>query len=489
MRKMRKVFAAFMAVLMTVSAFNISALAEEETKAEVYVTIADENGELALSQEKITVTDIDNDGALTINDALYAAHEAKYEGGAAAGYASSVGQYGLAIDKLWGTANGGSYGYWVNNQSAWSLADTVKEGDYINAFVYTDLTAWSDTYCFFDEYTVTGTTGDELEILLSMYVYDENYNKVLTPVEGADITVNGKDTDVKTDAEGKASIKIKEGGSYVISATSDSMILVPPVCTATIATNETAKVYVTISDKDGSLALSQEEILVSDTDKDGSLTINDALYAAHEAKYEGGAATGYSSYYSEYGLSLSKLWGTENGGSYGYWVNNQSAWSLADTVKEGDYINAFVYTDLTAWSDTYCFFDTYTATGTAGKEITLVLSKYVYDADWNRVLTPVEGAVITVNGKATEVKTNAEGKATINIDKAGEYLISAVSDAETLVPPVCKIAVSAETTEELQNPPTGDSVNMYVSVVAFAALFAGIAVLCMNNKGKKVYEK
>ena len=257
-----------------------------------------------------------------------------------------------------------------------------------------------------------------------------------------------------------------------------------------LAEEETkAEVYVTIADENGELALSQEKITVTDIDNDGALTINDALYAAHEAKYEGGAAAGYASSVGQYGLSLSKLWGTENGGSYGYWVNNQSAWSLADTVKEGDYINAFVYTDLTAWSDTYCFFDEYTVTGTAGKEITLVLSKYVYDADWNRVLTPVEGAVITVNGKATEVKTNAEGKATINIDKAGEYLISAVSDAETLVPPVCKIAVSAETTEGLQTPPTTDSVNMYVSVVAFAALFAGIAVLCMNNKGKKVYEK
>ena len=351
---------------------------------------------------------------------------------------------------------------------------------------------------------MTGTEGKEIALILSKYVYDADWNRVLTPVEGAVITVNGEATDVKTDAEGKASIKIEEGGSYVISATSDTETLVPPVCTATIATNETAKVYVTISDKDGSLALSQEEILVSDTDKDGSLTINDALYAAHEAKYEGGAAAGYSSYYSQYGLSLSKLWGTENGGSYGYWVNNKSAWSLADVVKEGDYINAFVYTDLTAWSDTYCFFDTYTATGTEGKEITLILSKYVYDVDWNRVLAPVEGAVITVNGKATDVKTDAEGKAVITITEDGAYLVSAVSDTEILVPPVCKLTVLAATeektttetqtettvpSEETQTPPTGDGVNMYVSVVALAALFAGVVVLCMNNKGKKVYEK
>lgn len=48
-----------------------------------------------------------------------------------------------------------------------------------------------------------------------------------------------------------------------------------------------------------------------------------------------------------------KLWGTENGGSYGYYVNNVSTWSLTDPVDEGDYVNAFVYTDLTTWFDTY----------------------------------------------------------------------------------------------------------------------------------------
>ena len=89
---------------------GITAFAAETPQAEVYVTIADGSGQLVLAQEAISVTDTDNDGVLTINDALYAAHEAKYDGGAAAGYASSVGQYGLAMDKLWGTENGGSYG-------------------------------------------------------------------------------------------------------------------------------------------------------------------------------------------------------------------------------------------------------------------------------------------------------------------------------------------------------------------------------------------
>jgi hypothetical protein len=60
--------------------------------AKISVTIADK-GNLVMSQEEVTVTDIDGDGTLTINDTLYAAHEATYEGGAAAGYGSAMSSW------------------------------------------------------------------------------------------------------------------------------------------------------------------------------------------------------------------------------------------------------------------------------------------------------------------------------------------------------------------------------------------------------------
>lgn len=212
--------------------------------------------------------------------------------------------------------------------------------------------------------------------------------------------------------------------------------------------------YVTISDKDGNLAITQEKVLVSDVDDDGVLTINDALYAAHELAYNGGADEGYASSYSDYGLSLDKLWGTANGGSYGYYVNNQSAWSLTDPVEEGDYINAFVYTDLSTFSDTYCYFDAYTAEGKAGEAITLTLSAAGYDADWNPVTLPVAGAVITVNGEKTAYTTDADGKVTLTIADGGQYVISAVSDTTVLVPPVCMATVAAASSQESSTSPS-----------------------------------
>lgn len=194
-------------------------------------------------------------------------------------------------------------------------------------------------------------------------------------------------------------------------------------------------VYVTISDDQGNLVMASEAIDVSDADEDGAITVYDALYAAHEAAYDGGAAAGFGVENTEYGLSLTKLWGVENGGSYGYYVNNVSAYSPLDPLKEGDHLQAYVYTDLEAWSDTYCYFDCLSIETSADFELTLTAQ--TFDADWNAVLHPIEGAIITVNGNETEFVTDAEGKVVIDLQESGEYVISAVSDQMTLVPPVC----------------------------------------------------
>lgn len=269
-----------------------------------------------------------------------------------------------------------------------------------------------------------------------------------------------------------------------------------------------ADVYVTISDQ-GTLAVAQEKITVTDMDNSGTLTIDEALYAAHEAKYEGGAAAGYNSYmHEDYGLSLGKLWG-DNSGNFGYYVNNASAWSLADTVKDGDSLTAFVYADGEYYSDIYCWFDITSINADAGKEISITLSGAGYDADWNPVTVPVEGATITVNGEKTPYKTDSEGKAVIKIEEGGNYVISAVSDTQTLVPPVCKVNVSAATvkpaddtkdvndtetvdgTGTLDNndktsPETGDVVN---TVIYAVILMMGLAIIVFSVSRKKAYEK
>jgi LPXTG-motif cell wall-anchored protein len=209
----------------------------------VYVTIA--NGELVLAREAVTLTDADNDGALTINDALYLAHEAKFEGGAAAGYGSAKGDYGLSLTKLWGVENGGSYGYFVNDNSAMSLADPLSDGDEVVAFIYTTAD-WSDAYSFFD--VKSGKSGAELTFYVCSY--DENWALVKTPTAGAEITVDGVKTGVKTDANGKAKVELEENGEHIISAVLEGAVIVPPVCTlkksATPATGDSGVIVLAV---------------------------------------------------------------------------------------------------------------------------------------------------------------------------------------------------------------------------------------------------
>ena len=201
-------------------------------------------------------------------------------------------------------------------------------------------------------------------------------------------------------------------------------------------------VFVTISDGQGNVAMAHAPIETSDADGDGAVTVYDALYAAHEAAYAGGAEAGFAAGDLGYGLSLTKLWGEENGGSYGYYVNNASAYGLTDPVSDGDALRAFVYTDLEAWSDLYCYFDDETAACAVVEGVALSLSVQSYDADWNPVVAPMAGATVTVDGADTQLVTDAEGNAQLSFDAPGEYLVSARSDDAVLVPPVCVVTVS-----------------------------------------------
>ncbi|MGN0174400.1 MAG: fibronectin type III domain-containing protein [Acutalibacteraceae bacterium] len=244
---MKKIISITLSILLLLGTFSIAVLADNSEAINVYVTISDKDGKLALAQEKISVTDIDDDNLLTLNDALYCAHEAKYPGGAAAGYNSAESDWGLSLYKLWGAENGGSYGYYVNNKSANGLTDEVKENDYVNAFVYTDLSTWLDTYCYFDVNTVSAKAGEAINLTLSTAGYDDNWEQIAIPEEGATITVDGVETKFKTDSNGKVTITVANGGKHIISAKSDSKILVPPVCIAEIEASATQSTSATVN--------------------------------------------------------------------------------------------------------------------------------------------------------------------------------------------------------------------------------------------------
>lgn len=209
----------------------------------------------------------------------------------------------------------------------------------------------------------------------------------------------------------------------------------------TACAEEAPTVYVSISDDTGALVLAYQPVTVTDADSDGALTLCDALACAH-AEYHPDGTTAFLAETTEWGLSLYVLWGVDNGGSYGYYLNDVSPMSLLDPIKAGDHVKAYAFTDLTAWSDTYAFFTAPVAAAAVNEKVSLTLSANGYDANWAPVVNLVAGAVITINGEKTDVVTDETGAAVLTFAEAGVYTVSAVSDTMTLVPPVCIVTVT-----------------------------------------------
>ncbi len=193
-------------------------------------------------------------------------------------------------------------------------------------------------------------------------------------------------------------------------------------------------VFVTISSA-GEIVAAAEPVVPEDKNGDGAITVSDVLICTHDLFYEGGSEAGYAEIESQYGPAISKLWGVENGGSYGYYINNVAGYSLADPVKAGDYFVAYSFADLTNWTDNYSYFDQFRVENSGS--VTLTLNRAGFDEEWNPIIVPVEGAVITVDGTPTEVKTDADGKATITLESGAKCISAEAPEGFTLVPPVC----------------------------------------------------
>ncbi len=221
---MKKLLACLLALLLAAPA-----VAEEP----VYVSLTDDTGALVLAYAPVALTDMDGDGVLSIHDALFAAHEAWHPEGAAA-YLAERTEFGMSLYVLWGADNGGSYGYCVNDAAAMSLLDPVQPGDHVKAYAYTDLTAWSDVYSYFAAPTLTVKAGETAPLTLVYSGFDANWAPVTLPAAGAALTVNGEDAGVATDAAGTANLTFPAAGAYIVSAVSQTLTLVAPVCIVTV---------------------------------------------------------------------------------------------------------------------------------------------------------------------------------------------------------------------------------------------------------------
>ena len=215
--------------------------------------------------------------------------------------------------------------------------------------------------------------------------------------------------------------------------------------------------------KDGS-AMVEKEVTVTDIDKDGYLTYDEALVAAHDTYFEGGAAAGYKT--GTYGVT--KLWGVETGNTL-FYTNGEGLQSgvTMDTVEEGDELFASVNKDDTYYADWYAQFEKTDIAVKEGKEITLSLVGHLGMAytDEDKANVPLEGIQIGQwkDGAFEPIEgavTGEDGTATFTLPE-GEYLLSATGTVEDevvvnwetyetgmadcpIMAPYCKVEVSKD---------------------------------------------
>lgn len=254
MMKTKRFLSVVLILCLIFSTIQVTAITEANNSITVNASIV-KDGQFVAGEDltkiahiPITVYDCDQNSNYDINEVLYALHEQYYDGGAEIGYSSSQTEYGLSLTKLWGD-DSGNYSYYINNNSAWSLTDTVTSGDYICAFVYQDSANWSDKYTFFKNNTETVKKGEGLSLELKCAGYDDSYNPITFPVENATITINGEDTVNKTDADGRATISFNNMGIYTISAKTEYYIT-PPICYVTVTTEDNSEIPPSTEDKE-----------------------------------------------------------------------------------------------------------------------------------------------------------------------------------------------------------------------------------------------
>lgn len=212
-----------------------------ETSADVTVTISNA-GNIVVPMKPVTVVDRNFDGAFDVDEVLYAAHEAYFEGGAAAGYASGQTQYGLSLFTLWGDASG-VFGYYVDNTSCWSLNDPVTAGQSVYAFIYADPVYWSDSYAAFEKNAYNGLTETAITVTLNKDGYDADWNTVTAPMAGAVLKAYDKDHTAVLGADkfsytdngdGRYSLFFTEKGSYMIEASLADKSITPALATVAV---------------------------------------------------------------------------------------------------------------------------------------------------------------------------------------------------------------------------------------------------------------
>lgn len=154
-----------------------------------------------------------------------------------------------------------------------------------------------------------------------------------------------------------------------------------------------------------------------------------------------------------YGLSITKLYGYEDG-SFGYYTDRENmAWSPLDTVTaDGTEVFIFHY-DYSAAS--YAVFDRTEYTATTASPASVTVKKMSYDRDWNPVFAGTPATVYAKNRSTEKIFVcAADGTVTLSGLPAGDYELTAYGGdaADYIVSPYAVLTVTKADDPEKDDP-------------------------------------
>ena len=273
MKKSVILFTALAASMIPFSAFSVSA-AEETANIHIKITL----DETVLDKD-ITVKDTNNDGKLTVEDALYTAHEQFYPGGAAAGYSDEL---------IWGKPCSG--GYSLINPDEYPLEERpyndrveIRDGDVFDWSMHCYNT---DSYALYTEFNGTSCIEEPVaqgtKIIFNA-VHHTHTEAGTEKVEGVEILINGQKTGIKTDKNGEAEISLDTVGTYTITADLSQFETVfnNKFTYKVVPADTITYTHIIIEPVKDEYPAVNCDLTVSDFDGDGRLTTDDALRLAH----------------------------------------------------------------------------------------------------------------------------------------------------------------------------------------------------------------
>ena len=248
----KRFLAMILALVMIFSVISVYA-EEDGTEITVYLSVS-KYGEIVDDKDGNPLAYVpvylSGESEYTLDDVFRTVHIEYYVDGAD-GYESSEGMYGFGVDKLWGD-DSYNFGYQLNGgaEQILGLGHTVKQGDYIDAYIYKNLYPETEGYSKFNISTGEAYIDGSFNLVLS-YVsgYDENWNTVFSPCEGAKLIINGNETEFITDENGQVTVCFENTGVNIISARLEKIIdeesvpaITAPCCVVDVKESKTVTI-------------------------------------------------------------------------------------------------------------------------------------------------------------------------------------------------------------------------------------------------------